>query len=112
MAQGTSSRSSRTGQFLTVGKRSTVGNATIKFGSVTVSAAKPLAATVATNVKRSSDALERVTRTLAKPGVVICPKKDVPQFFAAEDERGVFIRRLNGRIERGRMVDGAFQVIA
>jgi len=32
-------------------------------------------------------------------------------FFGPEDEIGVFIRRLNGRVERGRLVNGVFQVI-
>jgi hypothetical protein len=83
----------------------------VKFGNVTVSGVKPAAATLAAHVQRSTDALERVARTLATPGVVIRPKKDVPQFSAAESERGVFIRRLNGRVERGRLVDGTFKVI-
>jgi hypothetical protein len=108
--QGTTTRSSGIGHFLTVRANGARRSAKVKFGSVTISGTKPAAATVATNVKRSTDALERVTKTLSKPGVVIRPKKDVPQ-FSAEGERGVFIRRLNGRVERGRMLDGTFQVI-
>jgi hypothetical protein len=83
----------------------------VKFGSVTISGTKPSAAVVKTNVERSTKALERVTRTLAKPGVVIRAKKDVPQFSVAEGETGIFVRKLNGRTERGRLVDGTFRVL-
>ena len=83
----------------------------VKFGSVTVTGTKPTAAAVKTNVERSTEALERIGKTLSKPGVVLRAKKDVPQFSVAEGESGVFIRRLNGRTERGRLIDGSFQVI-
>jgi len=97
--------------WVTVKTANTSRGAKVKFGSVTITGAKPPPAKVARNVERSTAALERVAKTLAKPGVVLRAKKDVPQFSAAEGERGVFIRLLNGRAERGRMVDGAFQVI-
>ncbi len=108
---GTSTRSSSTGQFLTVRKRAVSGVSKVKFGSVTISGAKPSAAAVKTNVERSSAALERVAKKISRPGVVIRAKKDVPQFSAAEGETGVFVRKLNGRIDRGRLVDGTFKVL-
>jgi hypothetical protein len=83
----------------------------IKFGSVTIRGEKPPAAVVAQNVKFSTAALERVGKWLTKPGVTIRRKKDVPQYSVAEGETGVFIRRLNGRMERGRLVNGVFKVI-
>jgi hypothetical protein len=83
----------------------------VKFGSVTISGRKPNAAVVTRNVERSTEALERVSKRLIKPGVTIRRKKDVPQYSVAEGETGVFIRRLNGRTERGRLVKGEFQVI-
>ncbi len=82
-----------------------------KFGSVIVTGTKPSAESVKANVNRSTEALERVTRKLMKPGISLRAKKDVPQFSVAEDEPGVFIRRLNGRIERGRVVAGVFKAI-
>ena len=82
-----------------------------KFGGVTITGSRPTAAVVSRNVERSSMALEQVRKTLSKPGVAIRSKRDVPQYSAAEDEIGVFIRRLNGRVERGRLVNGVFQVI-
>jgi hypothetical protein len=88
------------------------GSFETKFGSVTVTGKKPTAASVRANVERSSKALERLSKALTKPGVVVRPKKDVPQFSVDENEPGVFIRRLNNRIERGRIVNGAFKPLA
>ncbi|RJT29488.1 hypothetical protein D3227_31875 [Mesorhizobium waimense] len=83
----------------------------VKFGSVVISGAKPNAKLVQANVERSTEALEQVTAKLAKPGVSLRPKKGVPRFSIAENEAGVFIRRLDGRTERGRLVNGVFEVI-
>ena len=82
-----------------------------KFGSVTISGSRPNPDIVSRNVERSTKALERVGKKLTKPGVTVRPKKDVPQYSVAEGETGVFIRRLNGRVDRGRLVKGVFQVI-
>lgn len=82
-----------------------------KFGSVTISGSRPNPDIVSRNVERSSKALERVGKQLTKPGVSIRPKKDVPRYSVAEGETGVFIRRLNGRVERGRLIKGVFRVI-
>ncbi len=83
----------------------------VKFGSVTITGKKPNAAVVTQNVKRSTEALERLGKRLIVPGVTIRRKKNVPQYSVAEGDTGVFIRRLNGRTERGRLVKGVFQVI-
>jgi|SoiMethySBSTD1v2_1073268.scaffolds.fasta_scaffold996052_2 hypothetical protein len=101
---------SRVGQVVTVradGSR----NFKTKFGGVTISGRRPAAEIVTRNVERSSMALERVGKKLTKPGIAIRSKKNVPQYSVAEDEIGVFIRRLNGRVERGRLVKGVFRVI-
>jgi hypothetical protein len=82
-----------------------------KFGRVTISGSCPSPDIVSRNIERSSKALERVGKTLTKPGVTIRPKKGVPRYSVADGETGVFIRRLNGRVERGRLVKGVFQVI-
>lgn len=94
-----------------VRERSTARGFKTKFGSVVVTGARPSASSVKANVSRSTEALARVTKKLVKPGVSIRQKKDVPQFSVVEDEPGVFIRRLNGRIERGDVVAGVFRVI-
>ena len=96
---------------MTVRKRAARALSKVKFGSVTISGVKPSAATVKTNVERSSAALERVAKKITRPGVVIRAKKDVPQFSVAEGETDVFVRKLNGRTDRGRLVDGIFQVL-
>ena len=107
--QGNKNRSAR--RFVTVRVSNAPRESKIKFGSVTISGRKPNAAVVTLNVERSTEALERVGKRLIKPGVTIRRKKDVPQYSVAEGETGVFIRRLNGRTERGRLVKGVFQVI-
>jgi hypothetical protein len=85
--------------------------AQVKFGSVTIIGNQPSASSVKKNIERSTAALERVVKRLDRPGVDIRAKKDVPLFSVAEGEPGVFIRRLNGRINRGRLINGAFEVI-
>jgi hypothetical protein len=99
------------GRLVTVRVSSGPRKSKIKFGSVTITGKKPNAAVLTRNVKRSTEALERVGKRLIKPGVTIRPKKNVPQYSVAEGETGVFIRRLNGRTDRGRLVGGVFQVI-
>jgi len=83
----------------------------VKFGNVTVQGVQPSSTVVSANVERSSVALERAIKKLIKPGIVLRAKKDVPKFSAIEDEPGVFLRRLNGQEQRGRLVNGAFEVI-
>jgi hypothetical protein len=107
--QNTNARSTANRQSVTV-RIEAPGGSKIKFGSVTISGAKPSAAAVKANVERSAKALERVTKSLLKPGVVIRAKKNVPQYAVAEGETGVFVRRLNGRTEHGRLVNGKFRV--
>jgi len=106
----TKAGSSSNGQFVVVRSKGASGTK-IKFGSVTISGSKPSAGSIKKNVERSTAALERVVKRLERPGVDIRAKKDVPQFSVAEGESGVFVRRLNGRINRGRLVNGAFEVI-
>jgi len=108
--QGTNSRTGTDGQFVVVRTKGARGSK-VKFGSVTISGNKPSAGLVKKNVERSTAALERVVKRLERPGVDIRAKKDVPQFSVADGESGVFIRRLNGRINRGRLVNGAFEDI-
>lgn len=109
--QGAGGHSAATRQVVDVRMRNGQNMAKVEFGSVTISGAKPSASSVAMNVERSTEALERVARKLVKPGVALRAKKGVPYYSVAEGETGVFVRRLDGRVERGRLVDGAFKVI-
>lgn len=83
----------------------------VKFGNVVVTTSKPAKSVVAANVTRSSEALERVAKKLIKPGFSIRQRHDVPHFSVDETDPKVFVRRLNGRTERGRLVNGRFEVI-
>jgi hypothetical protein len=83
----------------------------VKFGSVTISGTKPPKSVVTRNIELSTQALARVTNAIAKPGVAIRAKQNVPQYYASENEPGVYLRSLNGRTEHGRLVDGVFRVI-
>jgi hypothetical protein len=91
---------------LTKGKRTS-----IRFGAVTISAKKLDAKDVKTNVMAGQAALERVAKKLSRPGVTLRVKKDVPLFFADENQPDILVRRLNGRVERGTFKNGQFEVV-
>jgi hypothetical protein len=85
---------------------------TIRFGDVTVTAPRPSDEEIRRNVEASTAALKRALPAFLRPGVRIYPKKDVPLFWADEDDPNVCIRKLNGKIERGVVdEDGQFKVI-
>lgn len=84
---------------------------TVKFGGVTVVVAKPSRAQLKQNVAASTEALERVTKRLVRPGVRLYAKKNVPLFSADPSEPGIYIRVLNGKTERGVVENGLFKVI-
>ena len=107
--EGIKTRSATDAPLVTV--KDGASRAKTRFGDVTISGPRPSAAVVKFNVKRSTEALERVTRTLTKPGVALPAKKDVPLFSVAEGETDIFIRTLNGSTERGRLINGVFKVI-
>lgn len=83
----------------------------VKFGDVTVTAPAPPKEAVERSIALSTLALERLSRRIAKPGVVLRAKKDVPLFSVDGDEPDVIIRRLNGRIERGTITNGEFKAV-
>ncbi|WP_151954910.1 hypothetical protein [Sphingomonas sp. EC-HK361] len=82
-----------------------------RFGSVTVRAPAPSEALVQHSVKASTQALERVTERLAKAGVRLSVKKNVPLYWLESDNPDVMIRKLNGKVERGSFVDDVFKAI-
>lgn len=55
--------------------------------------------------------LELALESLLTPGIVIEEKWGVPLFWVSKNEPDVFVRRLNGREQRGRMIDSEFQAI-
>jgi hypothetical protein len=83
----------------------------VKFGNVVVTTTKPESSAVAENVVRSSEALERIAKKLVNPGFSVRPRQDVPRFSVDPSDPKLFVRQLNGRTERGRLVNGRFEVI-
>lgn len=104
----TSKRSSSDGKFVTIKVAGGKRNVTTRLGNVTVSDRRPSAAIVSSNVAASTVALERVGKKLTKPGVHLPQKKDVPRYSADENNPGVFIRRLNGKVTTGKLQNGQF----
>jgi hypothetical protein len=86
---------------------------TVRFGDVTVTGPRPSDEEVQRNVEASTAALKRALPFFLRPGIRIYPKKDVPLFWADEDNpKDGFIRKLNGKIERGVVdEDGNFKVV-
>lgn len=107
----TRTRNAGTGQFVTVRKPGRTARSSVTFGSVTVSGVRPPANVVEANVAISSSALKRAVKKIIKPGVALRTKFDVPRFSVSDDDPGVFVRRLNGVEQRGRLVNGTFEVI-
>jgi hypothetical protein len=88
------------------------GRHTVTFGDVTVTGPRPSDEEVQRNVEASTAALKRALPFFLRPGIRIYPKKDVPLFWADENNpKDGFIRKLNGKIERGVVdEDGNFKV--
>ena len=85
---------------------------TVTFGDVTITTQRPSTEEIQRNVAASTAALKRALPAFLKPGIRIYPKKDVPLFWADENDPNVSIRKLNGKIERGIVdEDGEFKAI-
>ncbi|MBJ7437504.1 MAG: hypothetical protein JHD35_00565 [Sphingopyxis sp.] len=104
----TSKRSSSDGKFVAIKGVSGQRNVTTRLGNVTVSGRRPSADVVSSNVAASTAALERVGTKLTKPGVRLPQKKGVPRYSADENNPGVFIRRLDGKVTTGKLQNGQF----
>lgn len=63
---------------------------------------------LARNIARSQSAMRALGICILKPGIEIERKRDVPLYHADENEPGVIVRELNGKIERGHMRNGIF----
>ncbi|WP_148210586.1 hypothetical protein [Beijerinckia indica] len=84
----------------------------VKFGDVVITAPAPQRALIKANIAQSTKALARAAKRLSKPGVVIRAKKGIPLFSLDSEDPDVVIRTLDGKTERGQLVDGIFQAIA
>ena len=83
----------------------------VKFGNVTVTANRPTETAAVEARLASVLAAESLRNVFAKRGVVLRAKGGVPQYWASDDEPDVYVRRLDGKTELGRLVDGIFQVL-
>lgn len=106
--QSTSKRSSSDGKFVAIKAATGKRNVTTRLGNITVSGQRPSAEVVSSNVAASTAALERVGPKLTKPGVHLPRKKGVPRYSADENNPGVFIRRLDGKVTTGKLQNGQF----
>ncbi|CAN5652841.1 hypothetical protein BH10PSE5_BH10PSE5_21760 [soil metagenome] len=84
--------------------------ARVKIGGVFISGDKASPAEVRTAVAKSTAALGRLGKKIAKPGVRLYVARDVPLFSADPDHPDRVIRKLNGRTDRGVLEDGVFKV--
>lgn len=81
----------------------------VKFGDVVVYGEEPDPESVRQSVEQSTEALRALLHAITTPGIKLQEKKGVPLFSAASGEPGVFIRKLDGRTEKGRLVNGEFK---
>lgn len=81
----------------------------IRFGDVVITARRPSDTQIQRNAEEGWAGLARAFARLARPGVRIYPKKDVPLYSVDPDNPSVFIRKLNGRTDRGVFEDGQFK---
>ncbi|TPG46933.1 hypothetical protein EAH89_24345 [Roseomonas nepalensis] len=84
--------------------------ARVTFGSATVTTRRPTRAEAERAVEASTEALRRAGERLARPGIRLPARKDVPLFQADPENPGRFLRTLNGRTERGVLEGGRFTV--
>lgn len=84
----------------------------VTFGSVTIETVSPSHAEVKRNIRVGQEALARGIKAFLKPGVHISMKKNVPLFSVDPERPTVFIRKLNGKTERGTLnrETGEFEV--
>jgi hypothetical protein len=85
--------------------------ARVKVGGVFVTGDKASAAEVKQAVARSTDMLERLGKKIARPGVRLQAARGVPLFSVDPHRPDRLVRKLNGKIERGILENGAFKVL-
>ena len=85
--------------------------ARVKVGGVYVTGDKASAAQVKQSVAMSADMLERLSHKITRPGVRLKTVRDIPLFSADPEHPDRFLRKLNGKIERGVLENGAFKVV-
>lgn len=82
----------------------------VSFGLVSMTVYPPSPSAVNTNITAGQQALARARNRILKPGVTISAQPGVPLFSADPKQPEFLIRRLDGKIQRGKFTDGKFQV--
>ena len=85
--------------------------ARVKIGNMIVFGDKASAAEVRTAVAVSSEALNRLSHTIVRPGIRLTKRKGVPLFSIDPNNPGRVIRKLDGKTEQGVLEGGAFKVL-
>jgi hypothetical protein len=80
----------------------------LKFGYVTVSNTVPDAVTLGNNVKAGREALGRARTAFTTHGVKLQLKPGIPRFRVDPNNTKLLIREVDGRVDRGSIVGGAF----
>jgi hypothetical protein len=90
--------------------RRSAKQATVTFGSVTVSGGTLPIEEVKRNIASGNSALVRAASAFTRPGVRLSQGKNIPFYRADPTEPRFLIRELNGRSERVILVDGEFKL--
>jgi hypothetical protein len=83
--------------------------ATFRFGGFTVKT-RARDEEWAHNIGLGQEAMQKIQAALVKPGVKLRTPKATPLFRADPDRPGQLIRVLDGKEERGIIVDGVFKI--
>ena len=87
-------------------------NLSVKFGAVSVVVSVPTDDIVKRGVRASAKAVERLSKRLVKPGVSIKREKGIPTYTANPRNPTQVVRRLNGRTQVGKFVNGKFKALS
>lgn len=101
-------RASKISIDLTNGREPTKTLRHITFGAVTVSNTVADEQTLVSNVKAGRDALVRAKDAFTKPGITLAQVMTVPRFRVDAHNPKIIIRELDGHLDRGSIVNGAF----
>lgn len=85
--------------------------ARVKVGGIYVTGDKASADQVKQAVSKSTDMLRRLGQKINRPGVQLKAARNIPLFSADPEHPDRFLRKLNGKIERGVLENGAFKVV-
>jgi hypothetical protein len=80
----------------------------VVFGSAKIEAELPGPAEIARNVKLGQTVFVRVKDRLLDAGVRLRKKKGVPLYHADPERPSLIVQKLDGKVTRGRIVNGKF----